>query len=458
MSVGVCKGFLFVLAALSLAVGVSAVSGPSLNSGSSDALVGDLSASASVSASASASVTASGVATSDSSVAAGVSATTTVAASAVPLLEARRRQVQSPRVVKTQERRGSGPSEMRENAREARETISGRIKVVRDASKAQVERLKQRREEIREGGRAEINQVKERRKELRQVVRNEVEQVKERREEVRKDAQSEIRVLKQERQQAVMRARNAEAELAAKVRAFKSKAFLNESERAELEEKARLHVNAAYNHRIELAKKMEAEGANATLVAEFVAYTENNWVQYVNASNNSVRQDLIVAFNHRWRDFKKAVAQDLLKSRLALSVNASRQILARFDSVIAKLSAGGFNTTALVNASLAISARLDSVLLQSDVPSALAHLRSAHSGLLHLRDAIQRTVNRELVQVYQESPVPSVVVADDSLSISGATDASAIASSPLTVASVSPLPSLADASVSESINASASVG
>jgi len=289
--------------------------------------------------------------------------------------------------------------------------------------KTRVEKAQERRVNIQANVKDRLKDAKDRANEIREKARERLQEEKDRRENLRENTKDKLRDLKEERQNAVRDARQAEADSEAKVKALKSKDSLNESERDDLRNKTRLHLNASYRHRIELAKKMGSEGANATLVAEFVAYAQANWNQYANATNNSARKDLIKAFNQRWRAFKQAVTKDLLLNKLRTSVNATRQTLARLDAVIAKLTAGGFNTTALVNASASISARLDSVLAEPDVPHALSRLRQVHSGLVHLRNAIQRTVNRELVEAYREKAAPSVA-ADASLSIVSSVEAS----------------------------------
>ncbi len=329
------------------------------------------------------------------------------------------------------------------NVKDRVQNVKERVEAAKENTK-----VKERVEDTKEN-------AKERVKEIRDDAKGSLEQEKQRRQDVHEAAQEKIRDLKEQRQKNVADARLLEADLAAKVKALKAKNVLNETERDDLKEKTRLHLLASYRHRIELAQKMGAEGANASLVAEFVAYAETNWNQYANATNNSARKDLINAFNQRWRAFKQAVTKDLLLAKLRTSVNASRQTLNRLDAVIAKLTAGGFNTTALVNASASISARLDSVLLEPDVPHAIARLRQVHSGLVHLRNAIQRTVNRELVEAYREKPAPSVA-ADASLSITGSSDASAIATAGATAsATATDASGSAGSSGTASANASA---
>lgn len=303
--------------------------------------------------------------------------------------------------------------------------IKARIKGVLDARAEAREDAKERAEDAREKANERLEDARE--------------NARERIQDVRENAKDKLEKLREQRRTEVEAAREREAQLELKVKELKAKANRNETERAELDKQVKLHVRAAFDQRIALAQKMGAEGANATLVAEFVAYAEAAKVQYANASNNSARKTVVVAFNQRWRQFKQAVAKDLLTAKLVKSVNATRQVLARLDGVISRLTAAGFNTTALVNASASISARLDSVLLEPDVPHALARLRQVHSGLVHLRNAIQRTVNREIQEAYREVPVPSVA-SDSSLSItasdsSGTAAATASVSTPPTVGS-----------------------
>ncbi len=304
--------------------------------------------------------------------------------------------------------------------------IKARIKGVLDARAEAREDAKARAEDAREKAKERLDEARDR--------------TKERIEDVRDNAKEKMEQLREQRRVDVEAAREREAQLALKVKQLKAKADRNVTERAELDKQVKLHVRAAFDQRIALAQKMGAEGANATLVTEFVAYAESAKSQYANASNNSARKAIVVAFNQRWRQFKQAVTQDLLKAKLVKSVNATRLVLSRLDGVISRLTAAGFNTTALVNASASISARLDSVLLEPDVPHALGRLRQVHAGLRHLRNAIQRTVNREIQEAYREVPVPSVA-SDSSLSItasidsSGTAAASASPSTPPTVGS-----------------------
>jgi|GEM_PF-4636707 len=404
------EGLFFVFAGLLvLAAGVSAIAGVSVDAGATTGLVisGDASAGASAGASTDASA--------DSGASASVAADAT--ASATPSVTPTASPTPSvppikSRVGKAQEKRVIIAASVKDRIQDIKENVKDRVQDVRNNTKERIQ-------DVRENTKDRVQAARENgREKMREVV----------------DA----------RQKAVRDAREAELELAEKVKALKAKDVLNESERDDLRKKTRLHLMASYHHRIELAKKMQAEGANATLVADFVVFAEANWNLYDNATNNSVRKDLITQFNHAWRAFKQAVTKDLLVRKLHASVDASRQTLARLDAVIAKLTAGGFNTTALVNATAAISARLDSVLLEPDVPHAIARLRQAHSGLVHLRNAIQRTVNRELVEAYREPPAPSVA-ADATLSITGSLDASPAATAGTSASELPPTAAAASA-------------
>lgn len=298
--------------------------------------------------------------------------------------------------------------------------IKARVKEALDKRAEARENAKERLEEARENAKQRLEKARQNAKERIEDARK---QAQERVRDTRENAREKMEQLREKSRDAVQAAREREAELALKIKSLKAKANLNGSERAELADASKLHVKAAFEQRIALAQKMEAEGANASLVADFVAYAQAARDQFANASNHSARKDIVVAFNQRWRVFKQAVARDLLKAKLVQSVNASRQVLARLDAVIARLTAAGFNTTALMNASAAVSARLDTVLAEPDVPHALARLRQVQAGLVHLRNAIQRTVNKELVEAYREVPMPTVA-SDASLSITGSIDAS----------------------------------
>ncbi|MBI5226176.1 hypothetical protein HY994_02965 [Candidatus Micrarchaeota archaeon] len=307
-----------------------------------------------------------------------------------------------------------------ERIKDAQKAAHVKAQKIRDAANARADAIKQPVKDIRANLTERVSQIEndstERIQEIKVNQKERLDQIRDKVQDIRALSHAALEQLKVERQKNLDHARELEAVLAKTVKDLREKRSLNDTEKAELKIKSHQQLNASYRHRIELAQKMGLEGANATLVLDFVTYAENNWNQYANATNNSVRKGLVLDFNQHWRAFKQAVTRDLLLNKLRASVNATRQTLARLDAVIVKLSAGGFNTTLLVNASAVISMRLDSILVEPDVPHALARLRQVQSGLVHQRNAIQQTVNRELVDAYREKPLP-FVAADASLSI-----------------------------------------
>ncbi len=283
------------------------------------------------------------------------------------------------------------------------------------AAKERAGALQEKAQELRENALARATLTKEQAQALREQFKARAdalqEKVAEREATIRARAKAhlgaQLERIKAQREQALEKAKQKVASLQERLGHFRAKANLTAEEKAEFEAKLKEHIQASFDQRIDLAQKLEAEGANATVVAEFVAFATAQKEAFANATTNAERKELVVEFNRKWRVFKQAVAEGVVSERLDIAIDSAASTLARLDAVIVKLGEANFSTGVLVNASAGVNASLSAASDSETLEEALFHLKQAHRGLVHLKVGIQRAVNHELVEAFRMAEKPA---------------------------------------------------
>ncbi|HLD75644.1 MAG TPA: hypothetical protein VI874_01375 [Candidatus Norongarragalinales archaeon] len=263
--------------------------------------------------------------------------------------------------------------------------------------KERVQALREDVKEKREAARERIQGAREAVKETQKQLREREKVLREENAQTREDAKERLRALKRERNDELQKARDKVKDLEGRLKALRIKSNLSVEEKAEFKVKILDNVQASFDQRIRAAKRLETEGVNATLVAEFVAFAEAQKGRVADATNNTLRKELVVEFNQKWRAFKQAAKDDLKKVRLREVIAKSAEALVKMDTTIARLENAGFNVTALEDASAKIKARLGLAANASTFEDSMVHLRAANRGLVYLKQAIRLTLRREKV-------------------------------------------------------------
>ncbi|MBI4360285.1 hypothetical protein HY572_00765 [Candidatus Micrarchaeota archaeon] len=336
-----------------------------------------------------------------------------------------------------------------------------RVQNVRDNVQ---DRVKDVRENVRERlNEADDRKVLDRQQAFRDKVVDRQNRIQDGLQEKFGDRLEQVREQRAERLDAV-KERIADAE--GRLKEFRAKLNLTDEEKNEFKAKVVEHLQAGFDQRIALAEKLEAEGADAQLVADFILFAQGQKEAFAAAETNDERRDLVVEFNQKWREFKQAVAKGMASHRIELAVAKARELLERMSGVIDRLEAAGFDVSKLDALEDRIDEKLESVLQQETLREAVHELKQAHKGLMHLKRAIQAVINHELVDEFREDPAPSAVGADVAveLTTSAAVDAEAgestdsddAAQEPSATPSASEIPTAsADASASPQASASA---
>ncbi len=187
-----------------------------------------------------------------------------------------------------------------------------------------------------------------------------------------------------------------------RVNEMRGKPMKTEKERKDFKDAVIGHVQASFDERISAAKRLEAEGVNASLVAGFVSFAEAQKVKLANETNNTMRVQLITEFNAKWQEFKKASQDELQKARLSKTIEASRQALADIRNVTAKLKARGDNVTKLEAAEAKVEGYLNEAANAANFTDAVKSLSFARKGLEYLKQAIRLTLRKQAVEDFLE--------------------------------------------------------
>ncbi len=283
--------------------------------------------------------------------------------------------------------------------------------------------LKERVQAFREELKEKREDARERIKDARDALKDKEKELREREKTLRMNAQAKIKLLKKERHDELEKAREKVKDLESRLKELRVRANLTAEEKAELKVKVIEHIQASFDQRIRAAKRLETEGVNATLVAQFVAFAELQKSKLSNETNNTIRKNLVVEFNQKWRAFKQAAQADLKKVRLKEVIAKSSEALVKLDATISRLKTAGFNVTALEDASLKVKLRLELAANASTFEESMAHLRAANKGLVYLKAAIRLTLRKEKVMMHIDR-IDAQILAKIESSVNASTGAS----------------------------------
>lgn len=231
--------------------------------------------------------------------------------------------------------------------------------------------------------------------------------------------------VRQQRENRLEAAKQLVADAKERLQQFREKANLTDEEKAEFQARVITHLKAGFDQRIALAEKLEAEGADANVTAEFIAFAQAQKEKFLAATTNQERRDFIVEFNQHWREFKQGVAKGVASHRIELAVAKGQALLELMSGVIDRLETAGFDVSKLDALEDRVDALLDSVLAQETLRQSVHQLKEAHKALQHLKRAIQAVINHELVGEFRAEPVPSPASGDVAVDLTASADAGA---------------------------------
>lgn len=188
------------------------------------------------------------------------------------------------------------------------------------------------------------------------------------------------------------------------------KASLTEAEKKAYGEKATEFLEKQVDHRIATALKLEIQGANANEVKAFVDYATAQKQALTAAKANAAGQKkIIVELNKEWSEFRKEVAKELLSAKLESSVQKAADVLARENDVITTLSQKGYDVSSLQTQSAKIGEALKTIAeAPMQVKQAERQLAKVRAAEVHLKNSIQRVVNKQAVAPLPEPSVEPV--------------------------------------------------
>ncbi len=201
------------------------------------------------------------------------------------------------------------------------------------------------------------------------------------------------------REKALLSANDKLGKLEGKISELKAKAEGSAETKAELDSLQFARIDAFIDQRISVALKLEAKGADSALVKDFVDFAQEKKSEFANQTSLQAKKEAIVALNLKWRQFSQSIANDVITNRFEASLTKSADLLVRMNSVIAVMKQKGFDVSVLENQSARLSLKIAAAADESlTVKQAAAELGGIKSGLMHLKNSIQKTVSSQAIR------------------------------------------------------------